>query len=153
MAVAVSPQPLMSRLRGSGSAMREHAYNQNRRRGAKERWLLLVEDKVLYREGLALLLEWHTGLSSVQAGSLAEAQRIMSDKVDWPACAIVDLDLPDGKGIDLLEQLRGLPILALTAGRSLVGRARALEAGADEVLSKLESPERIADVVGRLVER
>lgn len=112
---------------------------------------LLVEDHALFREGLALLLEWRTGLGSVQAGSLAEAERILTDTEDKPACAIVDLDLPDGDGIELLEQLRGLPILALTTGRNLERRARALEVGADEVLSTAESAERIADVVGRLL--
>ena len=117
------------------------------------RRLLLVEDHALFREGLALLLKWHTGLGSVQVGSLAEAQRILRDKENWPACAIIDLDLPDGDGIDLLEQLRELPILALTTGRNLKRRAWALEMGADEVLSKAESAERIADVVGRLVDR
>ena len=132
--------------------MRERTYKHNSRGIAKVRWLLLVEDQALFREGLALLLKWHTGLSSVQAGSLAEALRILSDTKDRPACAIVDLDLPDGDGIDLLEQLRGLPMLALTTGRSLERRARALEVGADEVLSKSESAERIADVVGRLVD-
>jgi DNA-binding response OmpR family regulator len=76
----------------------------------------------------------------------------LSDTKDGPACAIVDLDLPDEDGIDLLEQLRGLPMLALTNGRSLERHARALEAGADEVLSKAESAERIADVVGRLID-
>ena len=142
----------MSKLRDSRSVMRERPYKHNGRRVAKVKWLLLVEDKALFREGLALLLEWHTGLSSVQAGSLAEAKRILSDTKDWPACAIVDLDLPDEDGIDLLKQLRGLPRLALTTGRNQERRARALEVGADEVLSKAESAERIADVVGRLVD-
>jgi hypothetical protein len=42
--------------------------------------------------------------------------------------------------------------LALTGDRSLQYRARrALEAGADEVLSVSESAERIAGAVGRLV--
>jgi len=35
--------------------------------------LLLVEHNPLFREGLATLLEWRTGLSSVIACSLAEA--------------------------------------------------------------------------------
>jgi DNA-binding NarL/FixJ family response regulator len=60
------------------------------------RRLLLVEDHTLFREGLALLLKWRTGLGIVQAGSLAEAERILTDAKDKPACAIVDLDLPDG---------------------------------------------------------
>jgi DNA-binding NarL/FixJ family response regulator len=114
--------------------------------------LLLVEDHALFREGLALLLEWRTGLSIVQAGSLAEAERILTGTKDKPACAIIDLDLPDGDGIELFAQLRGLPVLALTGDRSLKYRARrALEAGADEVLPLSESAERIAGAVGRLV--
>jgi DNA-binding NarL/FixJ family response regulator len=132
--------------------IRERPYKHNGQRTAKMKRFLLVEDHALFREGLALLLEWRTGLGSVQAGSLAEAERILTDTKDKPACAIVDLDLPDGDGIELLEQLRGLPILALTTGRNLERRARALEVGADEVLSTAESAERIADVVGRLLD-
>ncbi|MDQ5827195.1 MAG: response regulator transcription factor [Chloroflexota bacterium] len=142
----------MPKLRGSRSVIRERPYKHNGQRTAKMKRFLLVEDHALFREGLALLLEWRTGLGSVQAGSLAEAERILTDTKDKPACAIVDLDLPDGDGIELLEQLRGLPILALTTGRNLERRARALEVGADEVLSTAESAERIADVVGRLLD-
>src|SRR5215218_8151508 len=93
--------------------------------------LLLIEDQAVFRECLALLLEWRTGLSSVQARSLAEAQSILSGTKDKPACVIVDVDLPNGDGIELLEQLRGLPVLALMTDQSLERHARALEAGAD----------------------
>jgi DNA-binding NarL/FixJ family response regulator len=114
--------------------------------------LLLVEDQALLREGLALLIEWGTGLRSVQAGSLAEARRILSEAKDKPACVIVDVDLPDGDGIELLQQLRELPVLALTGDRGVKRCAQALEAGADEVLPMAESAERIVDVVRQLVD-
>jgi DNA-binding response OmpR family regulator len=91
-------------------------------------------------------------LRSVQAGSLAEAGRILSEAKDKPACVIVDIDLPDGDGIELLEQLRGLPVLALTGDRSVKRSAQALEAGADEVLPMAESVDRIVDVVRQLVD-
>ena len=129
----------------------ESSYQHNGRTNARMRRLLLVEDQALFREGLALMLERRTGLGSVQAGSLAEAQRILSDTNDKPACVIVDFDLPDEDGIELLEQLRGLPVLALTTGRSLQRRARALEAGADEVLPVAQPAEKIVDAVRRLV--
>jgi DNA-binding NarL/FixJ family response regulator len=114
--------------------------------------LLLVEEQALFREGLALLLKWRTGMESVQAGSLAEAQRILSDTKGKPGCAIVDLDLPDGDGIQLLEQLRGLPLLALTRGRNVERCAQASAAGADEVIPKAESAVRIVEAVRRLVD-
>ena len=114
-------------------------------------WLLLVEKHALFREGLALLLKWRTGLDSVQSGSIAEAQRILGDAKEKPVCAVVDLDLPDGDGIELLERLRELPVVALVSDRSLECCARALEAGADKVLHKRESSEKIGNTVEQLV--
>ena len=114
-------------------------------------WLLLVEKHALFREGLALLLKWRTGLDSVQSGSIAEAQRILGDAKEKPVCAVVDLDLPDGDGIELLERLRELPVVALVSDRSLERCARALEAGADKVLHKRESSEKIGNTVEQLV--
>jgi DNA-binding NarL/FixJ family response regulator len=130
--------------------IRDRLYNHNGRGAVGVKRLLLVEDQALLREGLALLLEWGTGLRSVQAGSLAEAGRILSEAEDKPACVIVDIDVPDG--IELLEQLRGLPVLAITGDRSVKRSVQALEAGADEVLPMAESAERIVDVVRQLVD-
>jgi DNA-binding NarL/FixJ family response regulator len=113
--------------------------------------VLIVEDHALFREGLALLLKWRTGLDSVQSGSIAEAQRILGDAKEDPVCAVVDLDLPDGDGIELFERLRGLPVVALVSNRSLERCVLALEAGADEVLHKGVSSEKIQSVVEQLV--
>lgn len=115
------------------------------------RWLLLVEDHTLFRESLALLLKWRTGLSSVQSASIAETWRILGDAKEKPVCAIVDLDLPDEDGIELLERLHGLPVVALVSDRSLERCALALEAGANEVLYKRESSEKIINAVEQLV--
>jgi DNA-binding NarL/FixJ family response regulator len=113
--------------------------------------ILIIEDNALFREGLALLLKWRTGLDNVQSGSIAEARRILGDEKEELVCAVVDLDLPDGDGIELLERLRGLPVVALVSDRSLERCVRALEAGADEVLYKGESSEKIQGVVEQLV--
>jgi DNA-binding NarL/FixJ family response regulator len=92
-------------------------------------WVLIVEDHALFREGLALLLEWRTGLDNIQSGSIAETRRILGDTKEEPVCAVVDLDLLDGDGMELLERLRGLPVVALVSDRSLERCVRALEAG------------------------
>ncbi len=116
---------------------------------------LLIEDHALFRESLALLIEWRLGLESVQAGSLAEGRRVLSAVKDTADFAIIDLDLPDGDGCELIEQLHetkpDVPILAFTADRSLAKRARALEAGADEVLAKMTPVEQIIGATERLV--
>jgi DNA-binding response OmpR family regulator len=112
--------------------------------------LLLVEHNPLVGEGLATLLEWRTGLRSVQAGSLAEAKGVLEEVNHKIACIIVDLDLPDGEGNELLKGLDGIPVLALIKGHSLLRRAEAMELGADEVL-RTGSVEKIAGVVERLI--
>jgi DNA-binding NarL/FixJ family response regulator len=119
---------------------------------AKEmRWVLIVEDHALFREGLALLLKWRTGLDNVQSGSIAETRRILCDAKEEPVCAVVDLDLPDGDGVELLERLRRLPVVALVSDGSLERCVLAFEAGADEVLHKGESSEKIQSAVEQLV--
>ena len=112
--------------------------------------LLLVEHNPLLGECLATLLEWQTGLSSVHAGSLAEAKGVLEKANHKPACIIVDLDLPDGEGKELLEEVDGIPVVALIKGQSLLGRAEAMELGADEVLRR-GSVEKIAAAVERLI--
>ena len=79
---------------------------------------MVVEHSRLFREGLALLLEWRTGLSIVQASSLAEAKGVLEAN-QKPACIIVDLGLPDGEGTELLKQLDGTPVLALIRSRDV----------------------------------
>ena len=115
--------------------------------------LLLVEHNLLFRDGLALLLEWRTGLSSIYARSLAEARDILEEADHKPACVVVDLDLPDGEGTEVLKELDGVPVLALIGRRNLERQAEAMELGAEEVLCTREPVESIAAAVDRLVGR
>jgi DNA-binding response OmpR family regulator len=115
--------------------------------------LLLVEPNRLFGEGLALLLEWRTGLRSVHARSLAEARSILEEANQKPVCVIVDLDLPDGDGTELLQHLNGLSVVALISGESLERQAQALESGVDEVVHTTQPPEKIVAAVKRLIDR
>jgi DNA-binding NarL/FixJ family response regulator len=115
--------------------------------------LLVVEHNRLFREGLALLLEWRTTLSSVQASSLAEAKGVLEEADQKPACIIVDLDLPEGEGTEVLKELDGLPVLALIRSRNLEREVEAIGLGADEVLLTTGSGEKIAAAVQRLIGR
>jgi DNA-binding NarL/FixJ family response regulator len=116
--------------------------------------LLVVEHNRLFREGLALLLEWRTGLSSVQADSLAEAKVVLEGaKQKKPACIIVDLDLPEGEGTEVLKELDGLPVVALIRSRNVERPAEAIGLGVDEVLCTTGSVEKIAAAVERLIAR
>lgn len=117
---------------------------------------LVVEDLRLFREALAVMLEGQTDLKmTIQAGSLAEARGVwerLSGDIDL---AVVDLDLKNGDGISLIEKLReaapDVPVLALTSARSQEQRARALRAGANEVITLDSSSDQIIDAAKRLL--
>ena len=113
--------------------------------------ILLVEHNLLFRDGLALLLEWRTGLNSIFARSLAEAQDVLEEANQKPACVIVDLDLPDGEGTELLKELNGLPTLALIRSPNRERRGEAKGLGANQVLLATEAPEKIVAAVERLI--
>jgi DNA-binding NarL/FixJ family response regulator len=117
--------------------------------------VLLVDDHDLFRQVLAVILQQHTDLKeNLQAESLAQAREVLDalggEVVDL---AIVDLDLREGDPTELIERLREVevPVLAFTAWPSLGGRARALRAGAGEVLSTATSGEEIVETAKRLV--
>jgi DNA-binding NarL/FixJ family response regulator len=113
--------------------------------------VLLIEEHALFRQGLALLLNWELGLESIYAGSLAEGHRVLGAAKGMADLAIIELDLPDGDGSELIERLHqtepDVPILAFSAERSLARHARALEVGAEEVLAKSAHLEQIIGAV------
>jgi DNA-binding NarL/FixJ family response regulator len=113
--------------------------------------ILLVEHNLLFRDGLALLLEWRTGLNSVFARSRAEVQDVLEEANQKPACVIVDLDLPDGEGTEVLKELNGLPMLALLRSPNRERRREAKGLGAKQVLLTTEVPEKIVAAVERLI--
>jgi DNA-binding NarL/FixJ family response regulator len=115
--------------------------------------LLVVEHNRLFREGLALLLEWRTGLRSTHAHSLAEAKGVLEETDQKPACIIVDLDLPEGEGTELLKQLDRIPVLALIESRNPERWAEAIALGADEVLRTTRPAAEMAAAVERLIGR
>jgi DNA-binding NarL/FixJ family response regulator len=116
--------------------------------------LLVVEHNRLLGEGLALLLQWRTGLSSTHAHSLAEAKSVLEAEANHkPACIIVDLDLPEGEGTEVLKEVDGLPVVALIGSKNVERQAEAIGLGAEEVLLTAESGEKIAAAVEGLISR
>ena len=119
-----------------------------------------MDDHNLFREVLGLVLERRAGLGgSVHAGSPAEARRALDDRKEEGRgsrfdLAIVNLDLPGGGGLELLEGLReaapNVPVLGITANGDHGLRARALGAGADEVLVLSASGEEVVAAARRL---
>jgi DNA-binding NarL/FixJ family response regulator len=113
--------------------------------------VLIVEDDALYRRVIVLLLERQPDIEVVgEAGSLSEA-RTMLKGVD---VAILDRVLPDGIGLELIEELReaspGVKVLVMSVLEELANPQEALEAGADWILSKITSSDRVVATIRSL---
>jgi two-component system response regulator DevR len=113
--------------------------------------VLIVEDDALYRRVIVLLLERQPDIEVVgEAGSLSEA-RTMLKGVD---VAILDRVLPDGIGLELIERLReaspGVKVLVMSALEELANAQETLQAGADRVLSKITSSDRVVATIRNL---
>lgn len=99
--------------------------------------VLLVDDHACFRQPLARVLDDETDINVYgQAGTIAEARHLLAGA----DIALVDLDLPDGCGLDLLKPLRGFgaqyKAMVLTGSASVAAEARAVEAGASAVFLK-----------------
>jgi DNA-binding NarL/FixJ family response regulator len=111
---------------------------------------MLVDDHASFRQPLAFMIDREADLSVVaEAGSLAEARsRLASREID---IAVVDIDLPDGSGLDFVSDVnREFPeagVIVLSASVDPHHRARAIEAGAAGVLPKSGA---IADVIAAI---
>jgi DNA-binding NarL/FixJ family response regulator len=92
-----------------------------------------------------------------QAGSLAEARDVISERWDEIDIAIVDLMLPDGMGTDLIREMReakpDLPVLALTIVQDPEVLRLARAVGANDVVSKAAPFQEILDTIKRVAER
>ena len=118
--------------------------------------VLLVDDHSSFRQPLAFMMQREPDFEVVaQAGSLAEGRRVLKDAKEVDV-AVVDLDLPDGNGVDFVRDLRtanqqGM-VMVLTASKDRIQIARAVEAGAAGVLHKSASIAEIIDAVRGLSE-
>jgi DNA-binding NarL/FixJ family response regulator len=115
--------------------------------------LLLVEDHASFRQTLAFVFDQQPDFEVVaQAGSLAEARREMGGRE--ADLGVIDLSLPDGEGVELIEGLREanplFAALVLTASLDRAEHARAIEAGAAGVLHKSADLDEILDATRRL---
>jgi DNA-binding NarL/FixJ family response regulator len=117
--------------------------------------ILLVDDHASTREPLAFMLEQEPDLTVVaQAGSVAEARRVLGETGVAVDVAVVDLGLPEGSGEELIPVLRAAypraAALVLTYFSDRERLARAVEAGASGVLHKSASVEEVVEAVRRL---
>ncbi|MBZ2209869.1 response regulator [Massilia soli] len=110
--------------------------------------ILIIEDDLDLGFALQQALK-ADGITSAWLRRIADAPTLA---VDLPYdCALLDISLPDGSGLDLLKRWRAsglaLPIIMITARSALDDRLSGLDGGADDFIIK---PFAMAELVSRL---
>ena len=101
-----------------------------------ERRVLVVDDERQLLRAMRVILR-EAGFEVSTAGSVQEALDALA--VRPPDAAILDLILPDGNGVDICRSIREwseMPIIVLSAVGDEAEKVRALEAGADDYVTK-----------------
>jgi DNA-binding NtrC family response regulator len=118
--------------------------------GSQGSQLLLLEDDASIRFPLSRYFR-ERGIAVIEATNCQEARGAI--EASSPEVAVIDLNLPDGDGLDLLPELvgRDLPVATIVlTGNATIDRAvRAIQQGADHFLTK---PVELAGLF-QLVER
>jgi two-component system KDP operon response regulator KdpE len=111
------------------------------------RRILVCDDEPQILRALKVILR-EAGFEAVPAETAEEA--LDRAAVHPPDAAILDLVLPDGDGVEVCRQIRGwsqMPIIVLSAVGEEDAKVRALEAGADDYVTK---PFGARELVARL---
>ena len=98
--------------------------------------ILIVEDDPALSQGIRLALG-QEGRQFVQAGTIGQAERELAERTF--DLLILDLNLPDGNGLELLTEIRSVsqvPVLILTANDLESDQVTGLELGADDYITK-----------------
>jgi two-component system chemotaxis response regulator CheY len=117
--------------------------------------VLIVDDSPTIRRMVRVSLETVPGLSFREASSgLAAIETVV---VDRPDLIVLDLNMPDMHGLDVLRfvraqgSLKNLPVVVLTTRGDEASRTAAMQAGATVFLTKPFSPGALAQDVRTLL--
>ncbi len=119
------------------------------------RKVLLVDDHPVVREMLALCIAQEKDLKvCASAGNVAQA--LADVERHHPDLAIVDINLPDGHGLELIKEIQvrdpNVRLLVFSMHDEHLYGERVLRAGAQGYLMKSEPPEKIIEAIRRVLD-
>ena len=115
--------------------------------------VLVVDDERQILRALKVILR-EAGHEVIETATMEEA--LDQAAIRPPDAAIVDLMLPDGSGVELCRALRewsSMPILVLSAVGDEETKVQALEAGADDYVTKPFGPRELVARLGAALRR
>jgi len=115
--------------------------------GAK---VFVIDDDETFRASLVRFL----GSAGLRAEAYGSAQEFLQHAAaDGPACALVDLKMPEVDGLELQDTLerspRKLPVVFITGAGEISDSVKAMRKGAVDFLTKPVDERQLLDAVGR----
>ena len=99
--------------------------------------ILIIEDEKAIRESTQKYLEYQGYLCETAENFLAAKEKIQQFNYD---CIVVDIGLPDGSGLHLINELKRMEskagIIVISAKNSLEDKLTGLESGSDDYITK-----------------
>ncbi len=121
---------------------------------AENRKILVVDDERPILLTLAALLSRH-GYEPQTAATASFGFRAL--KENPPALVLLDLQLPDGEGLEMLDQIKRehpeTQVIILTAHDSLANAIESIKRGAYHFISKPYAPEELLSLVEKALEK
>jgi two-component system alkaline phosphatase synthesis response regulator PhoP len=118
--------------------------------------ILVVEDQAATADLILEILKGE-GYEAQAVDTLAKARARL--KKQAPEMIILDRNLPDGDGVDLLSEIRSddklsaLPVIILTAKKDVVDKVAGLRVGADDYVAKPFNTEELVARVATILRR
>src|SRR5579862_1701728 len=110
--------------------------------------VLVIEDEKQLSDSITTCLKQEGFISETACDYETALQRVESFEYD---CILLDINLPGGSGLDILQQLKKNKkmdgILIISARNSLEDKITGLQSGADDYLSK---PFHLSELMARI---
>src|SRR3954463_5154038 len=120
----------------------------------ESRRILIIDDERPILMTLEALLGRH-GYQPIPAGTAAQGLKVL--KSESPAVVLLDLQLPDAEGLEMLDKIKqdhpGTQVIILTAHDSLNNAIESIKRGAYHFISKPYAPEELLSLVEKAVEK
>jgi DNA-binding NtrC family response regulator len=122
--------------------------------GVENRRILIIDDERPILLTLEALLSRHN-YQVETAGTAAAGRKLLKDKS--PALVLLDLQLPDAEGLEMLDQIKtehpGTQVIILTAHDTLNNAIESIKRGAYHFISKPYASEELLSLMDRALEK
>lgn len=111
----------------------------------------VVDDDPALLRSMVLLLE----TAGFRVATYDSAEAFLTVRDTSPGCAVLDLHMPGGGGLELQQAILGtdnpLPVIVLTGRGDVTSSVRAMKSGAVDFLTKPVTGEELLDAVRRAI--